>query len=82
MRQLLSLSAEFSPYRAAACLRAGYLFPTLTCEPVGELDIAITAPSADDIESATQTLRHLVYRERIYQQTLPLRETLYRGLLP
>jgi hypothetical protein len=82
MRQLLTLSAEFSPYRAAACLRAGYLFPAVTCVPEGSSDIAITAPSRDQAQQAVQALRHLVYRERIYQQTLPLRETLYRGLLP
>jgi hypothetical protein len=82
MRQMLSLHTEFAPYRAAACLRAGYLFPALTCVPEGACDIAITAPSAAEAQQAVQTLRHLVYRERIYQQTLPLRETLYRGLLP
>ena len=77
----LSIPTSFRPYVEPVCVRLGYLRPNveLTCDK----DLSEVTARFDDSElSATELKKEIwfhLYREKIYQDTLPIRIRLYGG---
>jgi hypothetical protein len=74
----VSVPSAFQPYVDAAVLRFSYLKPAVVVEHVTS-----TVTLSDDRTDAATLKRdflHLLYRERIYAETLELRKELHRGL--
>jgi hypothetical protein len=74
----VSIPPDFERYVEAAVLRFSYLKPAATVEHGGS-----TVTLSDDRTDAAVLRRdflHLVYRERIYSETLELRKELHRSL--
>ncbi|GEO80582.1 hypothetical protein [Pararhodospirillum oryzae] len=67
----------FAAYVGPALLRWGYLYPGVRAEV---RDNTIVLESDQNLEEPAASLRHQLYRERIYQETLPIRCRLYEGL--
>ena len=62
----------------SAIVRLGYLYPDLTFS-LQENQIQIQG----QIENCTELLkeiRYIIYREKIYEETLPIRKKLYENL--
>jgi hypothetical protein len=75
---IVPVPPAFLPYVEAAVLRFSYLKPAVTIEHGGS-----TVTLSDDRTDAAALKRdflHLVYRERIYAETLELRKELHRSL--
>ena len=68
--------AEFVP---AALARLGYLFPAIAFA-AADGRILITGKGLDET-SLRREILHALYRERILERTLPLRQALIEGLL-
>jgi hypothetical protein len=75
----IEVKPAFAGYLDAAITRLSYLFPRLR---FSQCDIAISV-SGDSLDHATITreVNFALYRERIYSETLPLRERMYKALL-
>lgn len=73
-----AVASAFLPYVEAALVRFGYLYPD---NPIrlaeSHVHIKISAGSGSGLR---QEFLHLLYRERIYAETLPIRRALYGGL--
>lgn len=71
----------FQAVLGAAVVRLGYLYPGVTFVTEGEATISATwdPPDAFEPEVLRRDILHAVYRERIYRETLPVREALYRS---
>lgn len=68
----------FRPYLDAALLRLGYLHPELAVAHEGS-EVLLTGEAAANTDPK-RTLLHLLYREKIYAETLALRGRLYESL--
>lgn len=75
---IVSVPPAFLPYVEAAVLRFSYLRPAVNVEQRG----STVTLSCDRTDAAAlkQDFLHLLYRERIYAETLELRKELYRSL--
>lgn len=72
----LRIEDEFEPYVTAAITRFLYLFPSASIENDG------SHVRVNDGTSSEETIRrdftHLLYREKVYAETLDLRRVIYR----
>ena len=69
---------KFSELKEQVVVRLSYLEPELTFLPVGggiEIE-GSQAFSADQLTELRKTIFHQLYREKIYQETLPMRQWL------
>jgi hypothetical protein len=70
--------AAFLPYVEAAVLRFSYLKPAVVVEHAAS---AVTlSDERTDAAALKRDFLHLVYRERIYAETLELRKELHRSM--
>ena len=75
----ITIPDSFIDYVEAAIVRASYLFPELTICAVKEsmkVDISGLNESMDS-EQIKKEFLNILYRERIYSETLPIRRTIY-----
>lgn len=76
---IISIAPDFQEYIPTAILRLKYLFPDIECEPVPD---GIRVVGTKDIGEArlSREITYQVYREKIFRETLPLRQNLYQML--
>lgn len=77
--RMISISAEFSEFIPAAILRLKYLHPKVEFEPTPD-GIAAVSVEKIDIAQLSREVVYQVYREKIYQETLTMRQSLYQML--
>ena len=75
----ISIDPEFHPFIPAALLRLGYLYPELDFA-VSKQGIAVRGESDYDLVWLEREVTYQVYREKIFQQTLPMRQSLFTML--
>lgn len=76
----ISVPRSFNNYLDSAIVRAAYLYPNLNLEysqNSGD-SVIVSSESPFDFESFKRDFLNILYRERIYSETLPIRKTLYR----
>jgi hypothetical protein len=74
----VSIPSAFLPYVDAAVLRFSYLNPALLVEQ--GVSTVTLSDDCTDTAALKRDFLHLVYRERIYAETLELRKELHRSL--
>lgn len=75
---LISIPEICRPYVSQALVRLSYLHP-LAKFAICESGVCF---SGDDLpDSLARDVRYQVYREKIYQESLPMRELMYKALL-
>tara|TARA_R110002124_G_scaffold132540_2_gene295106 strand:+ start:161 stop:514 length:354 start_codon:yes stop_codon:yes gene_type:complete len=75
----ISLDQEFQPFIPAAILRLSYIYPEqefLTSEQ----GVTVNGTSETDPVRLEREVTYQVYREKIFQQTIPMRQGLYEIL--
>lgn len=72
---LIPIPMELHPYLSAAAVRVGYLHPNFTIELSPE-GFRVSGPQAVRQLGLKRDLLHAVYREKIYHETLALRQGL------
>lgn len=77
----IPVDASYSIYVANASARFGYLRPNVKLEAHEQCVVIQLAASDDEIAAVTQDFRFCLYREKIYRETLPLRQTLIQGVM-
>ncbi|PZQ46097.1 MAG: hypothetical protein DI556_21315 [Rhodovulum sulfidophilum] len=75
----ISIDPEFHPCIPAALLRLGYLYPELDFA-VSELGVAVHGASGSVPAGLEREVTYQVYREKIFRQTLSMRQSLYAML--
>lgn len=75
----VSIPHELHGYIPAAILRLKYIFPDLTIERT-ETGVTFRGPETTDQAKLEREIAYQVYRESIFQQTLPMRRCLYQML--
>jgi hypothetical protein len=75
----ITIPDSFKSYVDVAIVRASYLFPELTiC--IGKDSSSINISGLDetmDLGDIKKEFMHILYRERIYSETLAIRKTIY-----
>jgi hypothetical protein len=75
----ITIPESFKSYIDASIVRASYLFPelkiTMSEEP-SSVEISGLDESMD-LENIEKEFFNILYKERIYSETLPIRRTLY-----
>lgn len=74
----VAISEPCQPYVAQALVRLSYLHPDVRFECT---DHIILVEFNGEPTFPTQEITYQVYREKIYQESLPMRELMYRTLL-
>lgn len=69
----------FLAYTDAAIVRMGYLFPQARIS-LNDATVCITVDS-DQGQDLMQEFLHLIYREKIYEETLDIRKELFKGFV-
>ena len=77
----IPIDAAFEIYLANTVARFGYLRPEVKLEAHEKCVVIKLAASDDEIATVTQDFRFCLYREKIYRETLPLRQTLIQGVM-
>lgn len=72
---LLTLAPEMMPYASAALLRIQSLHPNLPCVLVDQ-DVMVRGSELADLSALRKDLSHAIYREKIYTETLSMRQGL------
>ena len=75
----ISIDSEFHSFIPAALLRLEYIYPELGFEP-SELGVTVSGTSRADPARLKREVAYQVYREKVFQQTLPMRQNLYEML--
>ena len=76
----ISVEQEFQEYINAALLRLGYIYPHLEFS-VSRCTISVKGNlSQVDKNEIKREVLYQIYREKIFNQTLPMRENLYKIL--
>ena len=76
----IEIPKNFEKYVDSAIVRASYLFPDVQICKSGELvSVQSTVASTQKIDwsKLRQDFLHILYRERIYTETLEIRKTIY-----
>ena len=72
---------HFQDFAASAILRAGYLYPDSNFDlRNGKIIVESSDDTANSPERIERDFRHLLYREKIYAETLGLRHQLIDAL--
>ena len=76
----ISIDPKFHSFIPAALLRLGYIYPQLDFV-AWEKGVKVRGDfSGLDLAQVKREVLYQVYREKIFQQTLPLRQNLYKML--
>ena len=75
----ITIPDSFIDYVEAAIVRASYLFPELIiCAVKESMEVDISGLNESmDSEQIKKEFLNILYRERIYSETLPIRQTIY-----
>ena len=76
---IIPVPASFRPYLDAAVVRLGYLKPMLQFAGSDE-GIRVSGASPAERDELTRDVMHVLYREKIYAETLPMRRRLVEAL--
>lgn len=77
----IPIDAAFELYLANTVARFGYLRPEVKLEVQDHRVLIKVAASDEEMATVTQDFRFCLYREKIYRETLPLRQTLIQGVM-
>lgn len=78
---VLSLDVSFEPHLQSALVRFRYLRPDAEVEThPGHVKIALSQ-NHEEADQVAQDFQFCLYREKIYRETLQLRQTMIRGLM-
>jgi len=75
----ISVSPEFREFIPAAILRINYIFPDFDVE-ITENGLKMCGKGDFEIRRLEREVMYQIYREKIFQQTLPMRLDLYKIL--
>lgn len=75
----IPVSEQFHAYCDQAMLRLGYLYPDLDFSFSGSA-ICVSGGETQSISNLSREVKFALYREKIYQESLPLRERMYQAL--
>lgn len=75
----ISIDTEFDPCIPAALLRLGYIYPELDFS-VSDKGVTVYGASGFDPAQIEREVTYQIYREKIFRQTLPMRQKLYAML--
>ena len=75
---ILHLPDQFASYIDVAIVRLAYLYPEMNFSRVGICGVNVSG-SCQDWASIKKEITYVVYREKIYSETLPLRSKIMRG---
>ncbi|EPX76428.1 hypothetical protein Salmuc_00314 [Salipiger mucosus DSM 16094] len=75
----ISIDPAFHPYIPASLLRLSYLYPELDFG-ASEQGVNVSGTSGADPARLEREVTYQIYREKIFQQTLPMRQSLYEML--
>lgn len=76
----INIEASFSPFAAAAVARLRYLHADCTFD-IEDNSILVQPADTTDIARVERDARFQLYREKIYQEGLPMRALMYQTLL-
>ncbi len=76
---LILVPQKFLPYIPAVILRLQTLYPKHSFRGSKGV-IQLSADHGDDVTALRQDAAHLLYKEKIYEETLPLRKSILKGL--
>jgi hypothetical protein len=76
---IVQLDELFAPYAAAAVERLRYLFPSCTFR-ITPTSVEVVGADAELASMIQKETSFQLYREKIYQEGRPLRETMYQAL--
>lgn len=77
----LPVDVLFEPHLASALVRFGYLRPVVQVEAQPG-QVTITLPHNNgELSMVAQDFQFCLYREKIYHETLSLRQTIIKGLM-
>lgn len=76
---VIEFEALFAPFAEAAVCRLGYIYPRCSFSVVGH-SIVIDGTAVDQ-HLLGRDVRYQLYREKIYQEGLPVRSLMYGALL-
>ena len=77
---LIPIPRSFRDYLDSAIVRASYLYPNFTLnysQNSGD-SIIVSSEKNFDFESFKKDFLNILYRERIYSETLAIRKAIYR----
>lgn len=79
MKYEFKIPGEFAEHSDKVLVRLSYLHPELSFEkdPIGIKVNSDNSLTEDEIQQLKQNIYHQFYRERIFQETLPIRRWLY-----
>ena len=77
----IPVDATYAVYVANASARFGYLRPNVKLEAYEQCVVIKLAASDDEIATVAQDFRFCLYREKIYRETLHLRQILIQGVM-
>lgn len=75
----ISVSPEFHEFIPAAIMRLKYIFPKVEIKRT-ENGLNIYGAGDSIVQRLEQEVTYQIYREKIFQQTLPMRRDLYHML--
>ena len=76
----ISVSPEFHGFIPAAILRLKYIFPELDIETTVN-GVKLSGTREIDAQQLEREVTYQIYREKIFQETLPMRRDLYEILV-
>ena len=78
-KESIAIPKSFEIYIDAAIVRASYLYPNFTIQKSKDsMSVQISLPNKNiDFEKFRQDFLYVLYRERIYSETLPIRKNIY-----
>ncbi len=79
MKIHVKIRSTFKPFLDAATLRYEYLFPSLTVE-VQDMDVYISGAEEGDGQEEKEHFLHLLYKEKIYADTLDIRKSIFKAI--
>lgn len=70
----------FEPYAEAAISRLRYVHPALHFDLLSPTSVEVTGVQPDAETTMRREITYQLYREKIYQEGLPMRGTMYSAL--
>ena len=77
--QRITIPSEFLQFVDAAIVRCSYLYPDFEIKCLGK-NIEISSSSIEEFITIKQEFFQLLYKERIYSDTLEIRASLFRAI--
>ena len=76
----IKIQSAFSPFVGLAISRYGYLFPDheITAD---EQNVCISGYKCFSTEEAKENFLHLLYKEKIYADTLDIRKSIFKAIV-